>query len=73
MTKQDLIIEPDDFPAFLKGRFPGGVVEIAAKLGVGQKMVYFLLAGKRKPSAKILHKCGLEVVYRAVPPEKPKR
>jgi transcriptional regulator with XRE-family HTH domain len=65
--RSDLIIEPKDFPVFLKARMMRDTVaEYAAKLGVTPKMLYMLLSGDRKPSAAILEKVGLEVVFRAV-------
>jgi hypothetical protein len=70
--KPDLIIEPKDFRAFLHGRFQGDADAAAAHLGVSKKLVYMLLSGSRKPSSAILKKCGLEVVFRAVRPQKGK-
>jgi hypothetical protein len=68
MSKQqpDIIIEPENFRLFLmawRGQH-GSMAECAAKLGVSQKLIYMLLSGDRKPSAAILKKLGLEVVYR---------
>jgi hypothetical protein len=65
--RPDLIIDPRDFPVFLKARMMSDTVaEYAAKLGVSQNLVYMLLTGAKTPSKAILKKVGLEVVYRAV-------
>lgn len=62
----DLVIEPEDFPVFLKARMlTDSVAEYAEKTGIHPKLLYLLLNGQRKPSAEILEKVGLEVVYRA--------
>lgn len=67
--RQDLIIEPRDFPVFLKARMlQAKVDEFAASLGVTPKLVYMLLNGSKKPSAAMLKKLGLEVVYRVADP-----
>jgi hypothetical protein len=65
--RTELIIDPVDFHVFLKARMmQDTVAEYAAKLGVSPKLVYMLLNGTKKPSAAILKKMGLEVVFRAV-------
>lgn len=71
MSKQqpDLIVEPEQFPLFLKARMMrGSVADLAKELGVTGKLVYMLLSGERKPSAAILKKLGLEVVFRLKEP-----
>jgi Helix-turn-helix len=70
--RADLIIEPKDFPVFLKARMMSdSIAEYAAKTGIHPQMLYMMLAGKRPPSAEVLRKVGLEIVYRAkAKPEK---
>lgn len=64
--RPELIIEPKEFPLFLKARMlNASVAEFGKTLGVSPSLVYMLLAGTKKPSAAILKKLGLEVVYRA--------
>jgi hypothetical protein len=64
----ELIIDPKDFPVFLRARMmQDSVAGYAAKLGISANLLYLLLTGKRKPSAAILRKVDLEVVYRARP------
>lgn len=72
--RPELIIDPEDFPIFLKARMMrDSVAEYADKLGVSPKLVYLLLTGKRTPSPAILKKMDLEVVYRAVAPDRGKK
>lgn len=56
----EVVVEVHDFPVFLAARRVqfGGVEGLAKHLGVSQKLVYYLLAGKRKPSNAILKKLG---------------
>jgi hypothetical protein len=74
MSKRpELIIEPKEFPIFLKARMMNATVnEYAASLGVSPQLLYMLLTGTKKPSAAILKKVGLEVVYQARGPESQK-
>jgi transcriptional regulator with XRE-family HTH domain len=72
-TKWGKVIAEHKFADFLEFHFAGKDAEIAKKLGVVPKLIYLLRTGKRTPSAAILKRCGLEVVYRAVPPEKGKK
>lgn len=72
--RPDLVIDPKDFPVYLKARMlRDTVAEFAAKLGVTPKLVYMLLTGKRKPSKTILKKVDLEVVFRMREPEAKKK
>ena len=60
----DLIIDPVDFPVFVKARMgTDTVAEFAAKIGVSPKLVYMLVSGSRTPSPAILKKLGLKVAY----------
>jgi predicted transcriptional regulator len=70
--QQDLIIDPRDFPVFLKARMmTDSVAEYAEKTGIHQQLMYYMLQGNRPPSAEVLKKVGLEIVYRAkAKPEK---
>jgi hypothetical protein len=69
--RPELIIEPQEFPLFLKARMMNATVADFAKgLGVTPSLVYMLLAGTKKPSLAILKKLGLDVVYRARMPER---
>ena len=68
--RPELIIEPKEFPLFLKARMLNtSVAEFAKTLGVSPSLVYMLLAGTKKPSPAMIKKLGLEVVYRARIPE----
>ncbi len=67
--RSEMVIDPKDFPVFLRARMMRlNVAEYAAELGVTPKLVYMLLAGTRKPSAAILKKVGLKVVYQTMAP-----
>ena len=67
--RSELIIDPKDFPVFLKARMMrDSAVDYATGLGISTKLLWMLLNGSKKPSAAILKKVGLEVVYRTVPP-----
>jgi transcriptional regulator with XRE-family HTH domain len=60
----DLIIDPDEFPIFLKARMGTDTVqEFADKIGVTRQLVYMLALGQRKPSAAVLKAMGLKVAY----------
>ena len=60
----DLIIDPVDFPVFVKARMgTDTVAEFAAKIGVSPKLVYMLLSGSRGPSKEILKKLGLKIAF----------
>lgn len=64
--KTDLIIDPKDFPIFLKARMMSdSVAEYSAKTGIHPQQIYNLLQGKRTPSKEDLEKMDLEIVYRA--------
>ena len=64
--RQDLIIDPKDFPVFLKARMMNqSVAEYAVETGIHPQQIYNLLQGKRLPSKEDLQKVGLEIVYRA--------
>ena len=63
--RSELVIDPVDFPVFLKARMMrDDVATYATKLGISANLLYLLLTRKRKPSAAILKKVDLEVVYR---------
>jgi hypothetical protein len=60
----EILISPEEFPAYLKGRLDNTtVVALAAELGVTTNLVYMLLSGKRTPSASIIKKLGLRPAY----------
>jgi hypothetical protein len=64
MNQTDLIIDPEDFPVFLKGKLGSDTVAtFAKKLGVSQKLVYYLISGQRPPSKAILKKLGLKIAF----------
>jgi hypothetical protein len=63
----DLVVDPADFPTFLKARMGGRTVaQFAKELGISENLLYVLLAGSRKPSAAVLKKLGLKIAYQLV-------
>jgi hypothetical protein len=59
-----VVIEVEDFPAFLKGSMgEDSVTEYAAKIGVKTQMVYMMMSGARTPSPAILKRMKLRVAY----------
>lgn len=70
MREPDLIIDPPDFPIFLKARMgTSTVAEFSAETGIHPKLIYQMLTaangpGKgRAPSKDVLKKLSLKVAY----------
>jgi transcriptional regulator with XRE-family HTH domain len=64
--RQPIIVDPENFPAFLAGRYPplgGSMAALAEFLGVSPATVYQLLNGTLKPSPEVLKRAGLRVAY----------
>jgi transcriptional regulator with XRE-family HTH domain len=64
-----LVIEVKDFRVYLFARMQiakKAPREYAEQLGISVDLLYLLLNGRRKPSASILQKVGLETCYRSV-------
>jgi DNA-binding transcriptional regulator YdaS (Cro superfamily) len=61
ITEQDLRKE-----VLLRAREAGSQKALAAKIGVSEQVLSFLVAGSRRPSARLLHALGYEkvVVYK---------
>ena len=64
MPEKPVVIDREEFPAFLKGCMTGRSIEqFAAHLGISDKYLYMLLTGQRKPSERIARKVGLRQAF----------
>jgi hypothetical protein len=70
MREPDLIIDPLDFPIFLKARMgTSTVAEFAAATGIHPKLIYQMLSAAdgsdkgRAPSKDVLKKLNLKIAY----------
>jgi transcriptional regulator with XRE-family HTH domain len=64
--RQPIIVDPENFPAFLAGRYPslgGSMAALAEFLGVSSATVYQLLNGTLKPGPEVLKRAGLRMAY----------
>lgn len=70
--KDELIIAPEEFPAYLREwmRSHGyeTVQDLADYLGVKRELVYMMFKG-RSPSSAVREKVGLETVWRVKQPK----
>jgi hypothetical protein len=63
VTRETLIIEPERFCSEFQKIVGGDVAAAASRFAVSGRMIRMLMTGERKPSAAILAKCGLKIVF----------